>query len=285
MGDLVGMGMDVQGSQLRKTYGDIPLSLAKSMTKQIGPTQRFLGFGPQAGSRADIRGNRMLANATGPMAEAVRDIRGFAPDVINEAQGVGARIAGMAPGAFNALQGQIDSYLSTLPQFQEASQQGLEYAKQYGKEAFDPVSMTPFFKEAARRGMADVRAGEAARGMTESGVGGGLEADYMRQLTGDFANQQLAMQQGVPGMLQGAAGSAAEMQQAGIPAAQLGMQSLGALGDLLSQAFNMPMQAAGGLMSLLQGGITPAMQLLQQTQPQYTGYSHPTGFAGIPIDK
>src|SRR5438094_7187699 len=97
---IFGGDQQISGSQQRNPYGQLPFQLAGRLGGMDQQLLKYLGFGPQAGSHAAGRQERRLAGATGPLAEALRGIREFAPDVIPGAEQVGQQVSAAGSQAF-----------------------------------------------------------------------------------------------------------------------------------------------------------------------------------------
>src|SRR5882724_13450273 len=69
-------------SERQDPYGGLPYQLAGNLSGQTNRLLQYLGFGPQAGTPRAARQEHRLAGATGQLADALRGVRGFAPDVI-----------------------------------------------------------------------------------------------------------------------------------------------------------------------------------------------------------
>src|SRR5437762_9110472 len=99
---------------LAGAFGGIPQQLARYLTgSQLGPLLRGLGFG---GGRHAGQFEKQLANATGPLAEFIRQVRGFSPSVIPQAQEVGNVAANAGQQSYQSLMGQINNSLGAANQ-------------------------------------------------------------------------------------------------------------------------------------------------------------------------
>jgi hypothetical protein len=131
------------------------------------------------------------------------------------------------------------------------------------------------YQEAARRALAPMREGAAARGMLEGGQAQAGEQSMLSDLAFNALQSDRSAQQNAIGGLTNAAGavSNAASNQAGI--AGLGPQLQQALfsaypqlAQLLTGASQLPMQGANSILQFLQGAQNPAYELLKMVLPQ-----------------
>lgn len=255
-------GVQDSSSKLLRGFGYLPNNLAQGLGRQqLGPLNALLGFGATEGQGSN-RYNKLLSQmdtATGPLAEFIRDVRGFAPDFINQGQ----NIAAQGQQSYDTLTSQINGALGALPNYQAAANQGLGYAQQSAADAYSPIRDSALFQRTSADVLRPLQASAAGRGLLESGGAQQQEQDVLQNLGLQFAlNSQNAQQQALQG-LQGATGFAQGMSTAGIPLAQ---QQFNALGSLQG-AQNAPLQNAQALYALLSGGVAPQNQLIQGTSP------------------
>jgi hypothetical protein len=244
-------------------YGSLPFEIARGSNAQFGrPLRQGFGFNPSEHFM------NQLATARGPLADVIRSVQGFSGSVGPEAQALGAQTAARGSQAYQTLTGQIDNYLQNLPQYQQEANLGATDATAAVRDAFSPVTSSALYGAASQRMLDQMRPGEAARGLESSGAAQGAEEAGLRDLTFQFAQNQAAQQQQALQGLQGATGFANQMGQQGVGAAQALMQGAGQAQDLQSQQFQLPMQAIGNLLQMLQGGQQQGYQLLGQTSPQ-----------------
>src|SRR5947207_3597890 len=260
---IFGGDQQISGSERQNVYGQLPFQLAGGLGGMDERLLRYLGFGPQAGTRAAGRQERRLAGATGPLAAAIRGIRGFAGDVIPQAEQVGREVSAAGSEAFTTLQQQVQQLLGAVPE-------ALGGAEQYFREAFGPTAMDPFFERATERAVQPHRSEFAARGLGDTGVEAGAEARLRSNLSEQFAQGQLGMQAGAPGLLTSTAG-------AGIPGIAELLAALPTFQTSQLAPTALPLGQAGSLLNLLTAGQSPALSLLGLTGPQFTPFSRPTG--------
>lgn len=260
------MSWGSSGTNIRSPYGGLPGQLAGMLQgSQLGPLIRGLGFG---GGQNAGRFDQTLENATGPLADFIRDVRGFAPDVINQAQGIGDQVAGQTQLSYDALRGQIDQSLANLPHYQAAANQGLSQAQQATADAFSPIRDSALFQRTSQDVLRPLQANAAGRGLLESGGAQQQEQDVLQNLGLDFAQNQLGNQQNALGGLTNMIGLGQGLNTAGIDIAGQYFPALQNFQTGMNQRWQNPLQASGGLLSLLQGGNPGAQQLTQTTSPQ-----------------
>lgn len=257
-------GWSTSGTSLASPFGGLPQQLAGRSARQLEPVLQ--GFGLGAGPRYD-RFQQRLAGAQGPLADYIRQGEQFFPGVFGQAQQTGQEVSARGSAAYEQLQNQINQSLAALPQFQAGATQGLGYAEQYAKQAFDPTRDQPLYQEASRRLLDTIRPGLAARGLEGGGAGGRAESEATRDLAFNFAQQQRADQaQAIP-QLQQAATTGAQLSQAGIPVAGQGLDAVSQLGQFLEASYGIPMQALQGVFGALTGAQQPAQNLAGITSP------------------
>ena len=256
------IGSNISGTRQTSPFGNLPFQLAGALGGQEGGLLRAFGFGPRGPGQQ--RSLDALLSRGGPLASLANQVRGFAPTVVPEAQATGQQVSTRGSEAFNTLTQQIASTLGDVSQARGGAQR-------FFGEAFDPTSQTPFFQEELRRAVAPERSAAAARGLLESGPGQAGEDELSRRLTTDFAQQQLGMQQAAVPLL-------SNVGQAGVGAAGVGLEAIPQLANALSAQFGIPLQAAGGVLSLLTNPQAGAQQLLGTTAPVQTPFSGKAGW-------
>lgn len=257
-------GIQSSGTSLVSPFGGLPQQLAGRSARQLEPVLQ--GFGLGAGPRYEHFQQR-LAGAQGPLADYIRQGEQFFPGVFGQAQQTGQEVSARGSAAYEQLQSQINQSLSALPQYQAGGQQGLQYAQQYAKQAFDPTRDQPLYQEASRRLLDQIRPGLAARGLEGGGQGGRAESEALRDLSFSFAQQQRADQaQAIPQLGQ-AAQVGAGLSQAGVPLAGQGMDAVSQLGQFLQAQYGIPMEALQGVFGALTGAQQPAQNLAGITSP------------------
>jgi hypothetical protein len=259
-------GVSESHPTVKSPFGQLPYGLANKYNNQFAsPGMMGLGFGPSG--RRQERFDQRLGTATGPFASLIRDIRGFAPDVVSQSQQVGNTVSGLAMPAYEAYTNQIDNYLANLDRYTAASDQGVDYAQRLAGEAFDPVASRSLYQESAKRALAPAMSSGIGRGVYDSGGQQGAEQDVLTQLALQFAGNDQANQSNAISQLQGSAGNAAALRGTGADMASGLMNAIPILGQLLQAQYGMPMEAAGNLLQLLSGGGQQGLQLLSQVAP------------------
>src|SRR5215475_13188626 len=117
---------------------------------------------------------------------------------------------------------------------QGGAEQAVQLAQRYAQQAASPIANEDLYQMAARRALAQVRPGLAARGLEAGGAGAQAESDVSRDLAYQFAQNQAAQRQAT---LQGLTGAAS------------------GLGNIQSQAQQNVGAAASGLGNLQQQGL------------------------------
>jgi hypothetical protein len=250
-------------SEFRDAFSGMGQGLAFGERRNFThPLLEGLGFNPSQ------KFQDRLQTAGGPLADMIRSLQGQAGQVGPEAAALGAQTAARGSQAYQQLTGQIDQYLSALPQYQQQANLGATDATRAVTDAFGPINESALYGQASRQFLDSVRPGEAARGIESSGAAQGAEQSGLRDLTFQFAQNQANQQQQALQGLQGATGFANELAGSGIGAANAQMQGVGQAQDLQSQQYQLPMQAVGQFLQMLMGGQGMNQQLLQQTAPQ-----------------
>src|SRR5947199_5021888 len=143
------LGPNISGQRTASPFGQLPFRLAGALGGQELGLARAFGFGPRGPGQA--RSLENLLSRGGPLADLANQVRGFAPNVLPQAEAAGQQVATRGSEQFNTLTQQIA--------------QAIGYANTFGREAFDPTSQTPFFNEEFRRAVAPERSAAAARGL------------------------------------------------------------------------------------------------------------------------
>jgi hypothetical protein len=122
---------------------------------------------------------------------------------------------------------------------QGGAQQAVQLAQQYAQQAALPTGQQDLYRMAAQRVLQQMRPGEAARGLEAGGSGAQMEADTLRDLTYQFAqNRAQQQQQTVQGLNQAATGLGNIQTQAeqNLGAASTGVQQAAAGQAALGQS-------------------------------------------------
>jgi len=145
--------------------------------------------------------------------------------------------------------------------------QALNLAQRYAQQAASPIAQEDLYQMAARRALAQVRPGLAARGLEAGGAGAQAEAEVSRDLAYQFAQNQAAQRQATLQSLTGAAGGLGNIQsqaQQNVGAAASGLGNLQQQGlQGLTGASQGVQQAAAGQAALGQT-MLPYLQAIQQ---------------------
>jgi hypothetical protein len=155
-----------QSTTLSDPYGGLGGRTGWALSRQqIQPLIQGLGLGTGRQARrlqADIESGR----ARGPLADAIRSIQQFAPDVLPAAMATGERVSREGEAAVGGLQEQIRQAQAALPRYQQAADKGLGASRQGlagAQSAFGRAQQNlPGLEAAAARGLAGTEAGLAA---------------------------------------------------------------------------------------------------------------------------
>jgi hypothetical protein len=276
-----GGGFTSSSPQTVSPFGQQPFRLSNLLGREFAsPLARGLGF-RSAGDKFQAQLARGL-EGNQPLANLIASVREQVPGALSRSQEIGTDIASRAPALFDSLQGQVDQFLQNLPNFQAAAGRGVEgvekargLAEQRASDVSSPGRASALFQQFADPALDIASQRAAARGIAGTGAAQGEEEGLLQNLTRQFIMDQGAQQdvaaQNLAGISQGIApllGLQTGLGQAGIGAAQQQLGALPALGQLLSQEFNLPLSTAGNVLSMLQGAQNPAMQLLQLVSPE-----------------
>jgi len=149
---------------------------------------------------------------------------------------------------------------------QGGAEQAVQLAQRYAQQAASPIANEDLYQMAARRALAQVRPGLAARGLEAGGAGAQAEADVSRDLAYQFAQNQAAQRQATLQGLTGAATNLGNLQQGAVSG--LG-QAAGNVGNITQQGVTGLTNAAQGVQqaAALQGQLgqtmLPYLQALQ----------------------
>ena len=115
-------------SEVLHPYGQASNQLFNRLNRsQLSPLLQGLGFG------GNQKFEDRLATSQGPLAGAIRDIRGFSGNVIPQAQSIGNAAAKQGQAAANQQRGQVQSALSALPGYQALASQGIDMAQAFNQ--------------------------------------------------------------------------------------------------------------------------------------------------------
>ena len=280
-----GASSSISRPEIISPFGQQPYNTAGRFGGNFSdPLSSLLGFGPSSGAGSKFYGQEMsqLGDATGPLADYIRQMRGFLPGVFGQAQQVGTTAATQAPLLYNQVQGQVGDVLGKLPDWNNIASQITQgavanqgAATTAVNQAFSPVVNNALFSNANRNAIDLSRASGGARGLVDSGTQQAQEENITRNQASDFAQQQFQNQQAAiagAGNAAGAAGGALAGQlatgTAGIPVAQAGQAGLPDYIAGLASQFGIPMDAMNQVFSSLSGAASPGLSLLSQILPQ-----------------
>jgi hypothetical protein len=178
-------GKQESSTSLQSPFGNIPYTTAGAISRQqVQPLIQGLGLG--LGKQAK-KLQRQIASgqAAGPLASAIQSIQQFAPQVLPEAQALGARLATQGEQAGQELQTSIRQAQEQLPFYQQAGKQGLQAAQQGLQGARDlygrAQAQLPGLEALAQRGTAGAeQALDLARQYTGGPAVTGAEAQLAR---------------------------------------------------------------------------------------------------------
>ena len=145
--------------------------------------------------------------------------------------------------------------------------QALTLAQRYAQQAASPIANEDLYQMAARRALAQVRPGLAARGLEAGGAGAQVESDVSRDLAYQFAQNQAAQRQAT---LQGLTGAATGLGNIQSQAQQNVGAAAGSLGNLQQQGLqglegaSTNVQQAAQNQAALGQTMLPYLQAIQQ---------------------
>src|SRR5215475_569385 len=146
-------------------------------------------------------------------------------------------------------------------------QEALTLAQRYAQQAASPIANEDLYQMAARRALAQVRPGLAARGLEAGGAGAQAESDVSRDLAYQFAQNQAAQRQAT---LQGLTGAATGLGNIQSQAQQNVGAAAGSLGNLQQQGLqglegaSTNVQQAAQNQAALGQTMLPYLQAIQQ---------------------
>jgi len=111
--------------ETRSPFGALPYQIAGRVSRQqLSPLLTGLGLG--AGKQAQrLQADIASGKDTGPLASAIRGIQQFAPGLITGAQDIGQQVSAQGAQANQGLQQAIAAAQASMPQYQQAVNQGL----------------------------------------------------------------------------------------------------------------------------------------------------------------
>jgi hypothetical protein len=276
------MGGSINESWLstQSPFGQLPYSLARQQARQFAkPLTKAFGF--QTPGRGFMENMTAGAAAGQPLPQTMMAMRDIVPTALSKSQEIGADIAARAPALYNTMQSQITNYLSSLPNFQSATERAMGRTESLAGQAQQQVSdvtapgrTAAMFQEFAQPALQMANQQAAARGIAGTGAAQEGVEGLLRNMTADWLAQQGnqisqalttagGLNQGIGPLAQLGAG----LGQTGIEAAGMGMNALPAYAQMLAQQYNLPMSTASNVLSMLQGSQDPTMKLLQLVAP------------------
>lgn len=292
------------GNVPRQVFGQVfkqqlgPLLSGLGFGDNQGFEQRLNDPNNQGPLAEALRGVRSFAGSVIPQAqnignETAKQGRADAGAQRGQVSSALAALPGYQQAANSGLAGAQDAlgHANQLADFafSPQSQAIQKQAQAATEDTFSPVRQSALFQQTAQNVLNPARQGEAARGLESAGAGQQQEEKILQQLGGQYAANQGALQgQAIQnqGALQGqqinatgaqsqagqgvgnAAGLAQGLSAAGVPLSQQYSNITNNLAQTLAQQYNMPLQAAGSLISLLTAGLTPGIQGTAATAPQ-----------------
>jgi len=145
--------------------------------------------------------------------------------------------------------------------------QALTLAQRYAQQAASPIANEDLYQMAARRALAQVRPGLAARGLEAGGAGAQAESDVSRDLAYQFAQNQAAQRQATLQGLTGAASGLGNIQsqaQQNVGAAASGLGNLQQQGLQGLEGASTGVQQAAQNQAALGQSMLPYLQAIQQ---------------------
>jgi len=165
-------GKNQQSQSVTSPFGALPMRTAGAVSRQaVQPLLQGLGLG--VGRRAQrLQSDITSGRAQGPLASAIRQIQQYAPGVIGGATDIGRRVAGQGEQAVNALQTSITGAEQMMPEWMQATREGLGAARQGLTGAQDLYSqyqaMLPGLQQTAAQGTAGAQSAlDLARGAAQ----------------------------------------------------------------------------------------------------------------------
>jgi hypothetical protein len=123
-------GKQQSSTELQSPFGQVPFQTANALAnQQIQPLLQGLGIGTSPRAQR-LQRQIESGRARGPLADAIRSIQQFAPNVLPSAQALGERLAGQGEQAVQGLQAAITQAQAQMPQYQQAGIEGLDAARQ-----------------------------------------------------------------------------------------------------------------------------------------------------------
>lgn len=266
------------GPEVVSPFGGLPYQMAHGIASQFA---RPLEYGFGLGNPSDPRYQKFqgqIDQGQGPLADYIRNVQGFLPDVFGQAKDVGANIASKAPALYDQFQGQVNSLLSQLPNFQRLAGENTTSAENFLKQSESPVQSNALTANALRNTLQQTRGAAAGRGLLDAGTTQASEENIAQNLYQNAAQNQFQNQQQALAGAGNALGQQVGIQGAGIDPAAQAFGALQPLAQALSAQYNIPMDALNQVFALITGGQAPGSQLLGQTSPVVAQHGRSKGF-------
>jgi len=258
---------------------DIGEQMSQQGAEAVQGLQQAISAAQQGMPQYQNAVNQGLAATQGALGQA-QDLYGQAAAMLPGLQQTAAQ---GTQGAQNALN--LAQQYTTGPQMQGAQAQlaraqgllqggaaetgagqALDLAQRYAQQAASPIANEDLYQMAARRALAQVRPGLAARGLEAGGAGAQAEADVSRDLAYQFAQNQAAQRQATLQGLTGAASGLGNLQsqaQQNVGAAASGLGNLQAQGLQGLQGASQGVQQAAQNQAALGQSMIPYLQAIQ----------------------
>src|SRR5215475_13938170 len=123
-------GKNESSTSIQSPYGSLPTTVAGRINRQqLSPLLMGLGLG--TGKKAQqLQSDITSGRASGPLASAIRQIQQYSPGVISGATDIGRRVSQQGEQAVNALQTSITGAEQMMPEWMQATREGLGAARQ-----------------------------------------------------------------------------------------------------------------------------------------------------------
>src|SRR4029450_2792949 len=178
-------GKQESSTDIKSPFGGLPFRTAGAISQQqVQPL--LLGLGLGTGKRAEkLQRQIESGQARGPLADAIKSIQSFAPNVLPSAQALGTRLAGQGEQAVNQLQAAITQAGLQMPEYMQAGRTGLAATQQGLQMARDLAARAegrlPGLERLSQQGVdAAQQAGGLARGYTTGPAMQGAQAQLAR---------------------------------------------------------------------------------------------------------
>jgi hypothetical protein len=257
----IGKQMSEQGRTAVQGLQQAITEAQQQMPEWMAATRQGLGAATQGLTGAQDLYRQMQAQYPG-LQQAGQQGMNAAQSALGLAQ---EAARGPALGGAQAAMGRAQDLL-TGGAAQGGAENAVQLAQRYAQQAAAPIANEDLYQMAARRALAQVRPGLAARGLEAGGAGAQMEADTSRDLAYQFAANQAAQRQATLQGLTGATQNLSGLQQGAVSGLN---QAAGNLGNITQQGVTGLTNAAQGVQqsAALQGALgqtmLPYLQALQ----------------------